>query len=50
MAAPLPQDMRAGFVGLVAAVAFLLAVSYTIVHLTSASFAGHERPAAEAPH
>lgn len=37
MAAPLPKDKPAGFVGLIVAVVFLLGVLTTIVKLTNAS-------------
>ncbi len=41
MSAPLPEDKRAGFVGLIVSVAFLLALTYGVVLLTNTMFAGH---------
>ena len=46
MAAPRPEDMRAGFTGLIVAVVFLLVVLFGIVKMTNAKYA-HETPAAE---
>ncbi len=48
MAAPRPEDMRAGFTGLVVAAVCIGALLFGIVKLTNAKYA-NEKPAAEAP-
>ncbi len=45
MAAPKPQDMRAGFIGLVVGAVFLLVFLTTVVHFTHRHYA-NEKPAA----
>ncbi|MEP6690705.1 MAG: hypothetical protein ABJD07_06075 [Gemmatimonadaceae bacterium] len=45
MAAPRPEDMRAGFTGLVIAVVCIGALLFGIVKLTNAKYS-HEAPAA----
>lgn len=47
MAAPLPQDERAGYTGLIVAIIFLLVVLGGIVELTNRHYA-KEKPAAAA--
>jgi hypothetical protein len=47
MAPPLPGDERAGYIGLIVAVAFLLTALTTIVTLTNHKYAA-EKPAAAA--
>jgi hypothetical protein len=47
MASPRPEDMRAGFTGLIVGAVFLLIILTTIVHLTHRHYAS-EKPAAAA--
>lgn len=52
MSAPLPQDKRGGFYGLVIGGLVLLAALYGIVHFTNVHYAnaeGAKAPAAAAP-
>jgi hypothetical protein len=48
MTPPQPGDLKAGVIGLVVAAAFLFGAMFTIVQLTNAQFAGHEKAPAEA--
>ena len=48
MSAPRPEDMRAGFTGLLVASVLLLVAMVTIVHLTNIHFAGEAAAHAEA--
>jgi hypothetical protein len=52
MSAPLPEDKRAGFTGLIVALAFLLAVVYGITMMTNAKYSasGHSKAAPAAAH
>jgi hypothetical protein len=53
MAAPLPGDKRAGYMGLIFGGIAVFLVAWGIVHLTNKSYANekaHETPAAEAAH
>lgn len=43
-----PEDRRAAFTGLIVGAIALIVIVFTIVKLTNASFASHEKPAAEA--
>ena len=43
-----PEDRRAAFTGLIVGTVALIIIVFAIVKLTNASFASHERPAAEA--
>ncbi len=49
MPAPRPEDMKAGFTGLIVAVVLLFAAIFGIVKLTNAKYAHAEPAAAEAP-
>ena len=49
MTPPKEGDFRAGLTGLIVSSVLLFGAMYAIVHLTNVSFAGHERPKAEAP-
>jgi len=42
-----PEDRRAAFTGLIIAAVALVVMVVTIVKVTNARFASHERPAAE---
>lgn len=46
MSAPLPEDKRAGFMGLIVACVVLFLAMYGIVEYTNAKFAGHKAEAA----
>jgi hypothetical protein len=48
MAAPLPGDKRAGFMGLIVGAVLLFAALFLIVRLTNARYASHEGAKAEA--
>ena len=48
MAAPLPGDKRAGFMGLIIGGVLLFAALFVIVQLTNARYASHEGAKAEA--
>ena len=48
MAAPLPGDKKAGFMGLAVGAVFLFVALYGIVHLTNMKYASHEGVKAEA--
>jgi hypothetical protein len=53
MAAPLPGDKRAGYMGLIFGGIAVFLVAWGIVHLTNKSYANekaHAAPAAEATH
>ena len=41
-----PEDKKAAFIGLIVTAALLFAMSFTIVKLTNAKYAGHSEAAA----
>ncbi len=49
MAAPRPEDMKAGFTGLVVAVVLLFFALFGIVKMTNAKYSHAEPAAAETP-